>query len=140
MKLKIKRLDPTATLPTYAHAGDAGLDMYANETVTIEPGEIGKIRSGVSLEIPEGYVGLFWDKSGLSTKNKIKTVAGVIDCGFRGEIVLCVMNLGREPFTFHKGERVLQMLLQKFENIELVEGDMMSETERGEKAFGSGKE
>jgi dUTP pyrophosphatase len=139
MILKVKKLDRDAVLPSYTHSFDAGLDFHGIESVTVNPGEIGKIRSGVAIEIPDGYVGLCWDRSGIATKNKIKIVGGVIDSGFRGELKLCVINLGREPFTFEKGDSVCQILIQKVEHVEVVESDDLSSSERGDKGFGSGK-
>lgn len=137
MKIKIKKIDPDAKIPSYAHPGDAGMDMFANEAVTIGPGEVGRIKSGISVEIPEGFVGLCWDKSGLSMNNKIKVLGGVIDSGYRGEIVYGVINLGKEPYTFEKGHKVTQMLIQKVENPEIEEVEGLTDTSRGEGGFGS---
>jgi dUTP pyrophosphatase len=137
MILKVKKLDSGAILPSYAHLGDAGLDMYSNETVTIKPGESAKIKTGVAMEIPEGFVGLMWDKSGLATNYKIKTLGGVIDAGYRGESMLGVINLGTESYTFEKGHKVCQMLIQKVEHVEVVEANELSDTSRGEGGFGS---
>lgn len=137
MKLKIKKVDPEARLPEFAHEHDAGMDLFALEEVKVKPGEIGRIRSGVALEIPEGYVGLCWDKSGLSMKNGIKVLAGVIDSTFRGELIMGVINLGKEEYVFEKGHKVMQMLVQKVEHPEIVEVDELSETPRGEGGFGS---
>ncbi len=137
MILKVKKLDPEAVLPSYAHPGDAGLDMYASETVTVSPGEIGKIKSGIAVEVPDGYVGLFWDKSGLSMKNGIKVISGVLDSGYRGEIVYGVVNVGKEPYTFEKGHKVLQMLVQPIMRVEVVESDELTDTSRGSGGFGS---
>jgi dUTP pyrophosphatase len=137
MKLKIKKVDSEAKLPSYAHPYDAGIDLFALEEVKIKPGEIGRIRSGVAMEIPEGYVGLCWDKSGLAMKNGIKVLAGVIDAGFRGELVMGVINLGKEEYTFEKGHKVMQMLLQPVEIADIIEVEKLSETPRGEGGFGS---
>ena len=137
MKLKIKKVDPEAKLPNYAHSYDAGMDLFALEDVKIKPGEIARIRSGVAVEIPEGYVGLCWDKSGLSMKNGIKVLAGVIDSGFRGELVMGVINLGKEEYVFEKGHKVMQMLLQPIEIADIIETEELSETSRGEGGFGS---
>lgn len=137
MVLKVKKLSPDATLPSYAHTWDAGMDLYANETVTIAPGEIGRIKSGVAVEIPDGFVGLCWDKSGLSMNSGIKVLAGVIDSGFRGELVFGVINLGKTPHTFEKGHKVMQMLVQPVEHMEIVESEELSGSDRGEKGFGS---
>lgn len=137
MILKVKKLTPDAVLPSYAHPGDAGMDLYANETVTLKPGEIRKIKSGISVEIPDGYVGLYWDKSGLSNNHGIKVMGGVADSGYRGELMLGVINLGEKEYTFEKGHKVLQMLIQKVERPEIVEVDQLTDTSRGLGGFGS---
>ncbi len=137
MELKVKKLSPDATLPSYSHPGDAGMNMYANETVTIQPGEAVKIKSGIAMEIPEGYVGLMWDRSGLSTNHKIKSLGGVIDSGYRGESLYGLINLGTEPYTVEKGHKVIQMLIQKVETVQIVEVETLSDTSRGENGFGS---
>ena len=139
MILKVKKLHPDAVLPSYTHSFDAGLDFHGVETMTVEPGQIGKIKSGLAVEIQDGYVGLCWDRSGIATKHKIKVVGGVIDSGYRGELVLCVINLGKESFTFEKGDSVFQVLIQKVEHVEVVESETLSDSDRGEKGFGSGK-
>lgn len=137
MQLKVKKLHPEAKLPKYATEGDAGMDLFALEEVEVKPGEVVRIRSGVAMEIPEGYVGLCWDKSGLSMKHGIKVLAGVIDSSFRGELVMAVINLGKDTYTFEKGHKVMQMLVQKVEHMEIEESESLSETDRGEKGFGS---
>lgn len=137
MILKIKKLDADAILPSYAHPGDAGMDVYANETVVINPGESVKVKTGIAMEIPEGYVGLMWDRSGMSTKNKIKSLAGVIDSGYRGESLVGLINLSNTPYTVEKGHKIIQMLIQKVERVDVVEADELSDTSRGEGGFGS---
>jgi dUTP pyrophosphatase len=137
MTLKIKKVHPDAVLPRYATVGDAGMDVYACETVTIPPGKAVQVRSGLVMEIPDGYVGLFWDKSGLSMKHSIKSLGGVLDSGYRGEILMGVINLGTEPYTFEKGHKVLQMLVQKIERVDIVETEDLSDTVRGGGGFGS---
>lgn len=137
MELKVKKLSPDAILPTYAHSYDAGMDLFSVERVTIQPGEVGKIKSGISFEIPDGYVGLVWDKSGLSMNHKIKTLGGVIDSGYRGESIIGVINLGTEAYTFEKGHKIAQMLIQKIEHLSVVEVESLSESDRGTGGFGS---
>jgi dUTP pyrophosphatase len=137
MQLKVKKLDKEAKLPEYAHPYDAGMDLFALEEVKIKPGEIARIRSGVAMEIPEGFVGLCWDKSGISMKNGIKVLAGVIDAGFRGELVMGVINLGNKEYVFEKGHKVMQMLIQPVEIAEIIECENLSDTSRGEGGFGS---
>ncbi|MES3004948.1 MAG: dUTP diphosphatase [Patescibacteria group bacterium] len=137
MIVKFKKLYPDSKLPAYATKGDAGMDVFALENTTVSPGEKIGIKTGVATEIPEGFVGLVWDKSGLSMKHGIKTLGGVIDSGYRGEVVVGVINLGKESYTFEKGHKVAQMLIQKVEHIEIVETEELSSTERGIGGFGS---
>ncbi len=137
MFLKIKKIDPDAIVPSYAHPGDAGMDIYANETVVINPGESVKVKTGIAMEIPDGYVGLMWDRSGMSTKYKIKSLGGVIDSGYRGEILVGLINLSDSTYTIEKGHKVAQMLVQKVERVEVDEVEEITESSRGEGGFGS---
>lgn len=137
MQLKIKKLEQGAVLPNYATAGDAGMDLFALESARIEPGARTQIRTGIAMEIPDGFVGLVWDKSGLSHKYGLKTLGGVIDSGYRGEILVGVVNLCTNPIVFEAGQKVAQMLIQKVEQAEIVEVDDLSSTDRGEGGFGS---
>jgi len=137
MKLKVKKLHPHAKLPTYANPHGAGMDLYALERVVAKVGEITHIRTGISVEIPEGYVGLCWDKSGLSMGHGIKVLGGVIDAGYRGELKLAVINLGPDPYVFEAGHKAMQMLIQKVENPSIIEVEELSESIRGEWGFGS---
>lgn len=137
MKVKVKKMHPEAKLPSYAHEGDAGMDLFALEETVAKPGEITRIRSGVAMEIPEGFVGLCWDKSGLSVNHGIKVLAGVLDAGYRGEVVMGVFNLSKEVYTFEKGHKVMQMLIQPVENPEILEVEELSHSSRGEGGFGS---
>lgn len=137
MQIRVKRVHPEAKLPTYGHTGDAGMDLYAVEDTVLEPGKPVRVRTGIAVEIPDGYVGLCWDKSGLATNHSLKTIAGVIDSTYRGEIMVGIMNLGVETYTFKPGEKVTQMLIQKVENADIVEVEELNETLRGEGGFGS---
>ncbi|OHB08828.1 MAG: deoxyuridine 5'-triphosphate nucleotidohydrolase [Candidatus Zambryskibacteria bacterium RIFCSPLOWO2_02_FULL_39_69] len=137
MILKVKKLSLDAILPTYARSGDAGMDLYVNETVTLLPGKTIKLHSGIAVEIPEGFVGLCWDKSGLSINYGIKVLGGVIDSGFRGEIMLGVINLGSKPYTFEKGHKIMQMVVQPVEKMEIIESDILSDSDRGHGGLGS---
>ncbi len=137
MKLQIKKLDPRAKLPTYAHPGDAGLDIYTLEEVTIKPGERQSIKTGIALAIPDGYVGLVWDKSGLAFKYGLKSMAGVIDAGYRGELMICLFNTSSEPYTFKSGEKLVQLLIQKVDRVEIEEVDELDNTSRSDGRWGS---
>ncbi|MBI2120457.1 MAG: dUTP diphosphatase [Parcubacteria group bacterium] len=134
---KIKRLREDAKIPQYAHPGDAGLDLFAVEDVTLAPNERAAVPMGIAMEIPDGHVGLIWDKSGLSIKHGLKTLGGVIDSEYRGEILVGVINLSDEKYTIRKGEKVAQMIIQRKETILVEEAVELSYTVRGKGGFGS---
>ncbi len=136
MKLKIKKLQANAVLPTRAHHNDAGADLYACGAHTIEAGMTGKIGTGIALEIEDGSVGLIWDKSGIGARG-LKTLGGVIDSGYRGEIVIVAHNFSDTPHIFEHGQKVAQLLIQKIELPEIMEVEDLTESIRGEKGFGS---
>ncbi len=135
--LKIKKLAEDAEVPFYAHDGDAGLDLYAIQDVTVVPGARVMVPTGIAMAIPKGYVGLVWDKSGLSMRNGLKTLGGVIDSGYRGEIMVGIANISNEEYTIEKGHKVAQLLIQKVEHAEIEEVAELDNTVRGEGGFGS---
>ncbi len=137
MKIKIKKLHPDARIPHYAHVGDAGVDLFTVEPFELEPGERKSVPLGLAIEIPEGYVGLIWDKSGLSHKFGIKSFGGVVDSGYRGEIHAGIMNLSDKFFSFEKGHKIAQLLIQKIEQADFEEVQELTVTDRGENGFGS---
>lgn len=137
MEIKVKKVHPEAKIPTYAHEGDAGFDLFAIEDVIIPVGARVLVGTGIAMEIPLGYVGLIWDKSGLSMNHGLKNLGGVIDAGYRGEIKAGVVNLSDEAYTIHAGNKVAQMLIQKVERAEIQEVDDLSDTTRGKGGFGS---
>lgn len=137
MKIKIKRFHKDSKIPTYAHVGDAGMDLFCVEEFQLKPGERNSIPIGLAFEIPEGYVGLVWDKSGLSHKYGLRTLGGVIDSGYRGEVKIGLINLSDKIINFEKGHQIAQLLIQKIEHPQIEETTELSETERGEKGFGS---
>lgn len=113
------------------------MDMYASENVHIRKGERGKVSTGIAMEIPEGYVGLVWDKSGLSMNHGLKTLGGVIDSGYRGEIMIGIANLSNEDYTIERGHKVAQLIIQKVETPIIQEVVELNDSHRGEKGFGS---
>jgi dUTP pyrophosphatase len=137
MQLYIKKLHPDAKMPNWAHATDAGLDLCTIVDSTIAPGERVSIGTGIALQIPAGYVGLIWDKSGVSQKGGLKTLGGVIDAGYRGEIFVGLLNIGAEPYHCTQGQKIAQILIQKVEHPEIIEVTELDETARGDGAFGS---
>lgn len=137
MSLKIKKLHPNAKIPSYAHRGDAGFDLYVPESVTMNPGDRKTIPLGIAMEIPEGYVGLMFDKSSLSHKYGLKTFGNVIDSGYRGEIHAGLINQSGQTQILEAGQKIIQMLIIPVETVQIVESDTLSESERGDGAFGS---
>jgi dUTP pyrophosphatase len=135
--VKVRKLGEGAKLPTYSHEGDAGMDFYSAEDVVLKPGERHAFSTQVAVEIPHGCAGLFWDKSGLARNSGIKSMGGVIDSGYRGEIVITLVNLGQEAYHFKKGDRIAQMLIQPVEHAKIEESPELSETGRGTGGFGS---
>ncbi len=137
MTIKIKKLNESATLPKYAKEDDAGMDFYAAESLVLQPGERKLVPTGIAMAIPSGFVGLIWDKSGVATKHGLKTMAGVIDAGYRGEVKILVHNLSNESYVVEKGNKVAQMLIQPVSQKQLLEVSELDETDRGEGGFGS---
>ena len=137
MKIKIKKLHEDAKLPTHGHPGDASIDFYSLEDVVFLPGKQGRVHTGVAIEIPEGYVGLIWDKSSVSFNLGLKIMGGGIDSGYRGEIIMSLFNTGDKKIILEKNHKVAQMLIQKFEHCDILEVDELSQTVRGEGREGS---
>jgi dUTP pyrophosphatase len=137
MILKVKKLREDAKLPTHGHPGDAGMDFYAAESVVFLPRGQARVPTGVAIEIPEGHVGLIWDKSSVSFNLGLKIMGGVIDSSYRGEIIMNLLNVTDKEVVLEKGHKVAQMLVQKFEHCEILEVDEISETVRGDGREGS---
>ena len=140
MRLAIRRLSSRACLPTRAHDGDAGFDLYALEGGTIPAGERAAVPTGIAVELPERHAGLVLPRSGLAARHGISLVnaPGLIDQGYRGEVrVLLVNTDAREDFSFEAGDRIAQLLVVRVEAPDIVEVDELAETKRGEGGFGS---
>ena len=137
LKLKIKRMDKDMKMPEYAHQNDGAFDLYCAKDLVINPGKRVSIPTGLKMEIPDGFVGVIWDKSGLSHKHGLKTFGGVVDSGYRGEVMVGIMNLGNKPYKFKKNHKVAQITIQKRYDVKIVEADKLSDSTRGESGFGS---
>ncbi len=131
MQIKVKKLHKDAKLPTHGHPGDAGMDFYAVEKVIFPKGGQMRVPTGVAIEIPDGCVGLIWDKSSISFNLGLKVMGGVIDAGFRGEIVMSMLNVSGKEVIIEKDQKFSQMIIQKFEHCDILEVDEISDTVRG---------
>ncbi|MGH8909984.1 MAG: dUTP diphosphatase [Egibacteraceae bacterium] len=138
--LRVRRLDPGLPLPSYAHPGDAGLDLSSREDVTLGPGERAVVPTGVAVEVPPGCVGLVHPRSGLAARYGLTLLnaPGTIDAGYRGEIKVILVNLDpAQPVHLRRGDRVAQLLIQRVETVGIQDVPHLARTTRGEHGFGS---
>ena len=137
--VRFQKLDDRAVTPTYGTAAAAGADLYALDALTLAPGETARVHTGLALEIPDGYVGLIFARSGLATKRGLAPAnkVGVIDADYRGEIMVALYNQSSVPQTVEAGERVAQLVITPFLQALFEESDTLSDTVRGEGGFGS---
>lgn len=140
INVNIKRLDPTVPLPTYAYAGDAGLDLRANEDVAIAPYHRALISTGLAIALPDGYAGFVQPRSGMALKQglSIANTPGLIDAHYRGELKVIAINLdSEESIHIERGERIAQLVIQEVPVVTLTEVAELDETDRGAGGFGS---
>ena len=140
MKLRIQRLHPDAELPVYAHGPeeDAGLDLKSLADVNLEPSVPALVPTGLAIALPPGFEAQIRPRSGLALKHAITlpNSPATIDPGYRGEIRVILLNLGREPYQVHKGDRIAQLIIARYESVEWEEVEL-NETIRGAGGFGS---
>lgn len=133
-----KLQQPNATMPTKGSKEAAGLDLYSCQNVDIPPGKSAKINTGVCMEIPNGYVGLIWPRSKISTRYNVDVLAGVIDSDYRGEIQIALINHGDKPFEIREGDKIAQILIQRhFNYMDIKQVDQLSESRRGSAGINS---
>ena len=140
LQVALQLLDESLPVPGYAQPGDAGADLSSAEDLVLEPGERALVSTGVAIALPEGYVGLVHPRSGLAARHGISIVnaPGTIDAGYRGEILVNLINLDRTAsMQVNRGDRIAQLLVQKFEIVELVETDVLTDSVRGDTGHGS---
>jgi dUTP pyrophosphatase len=140
VEISILRLDPGLPLPSYAHPGDAGADLFAREDVTLLPGQRRLVPTGIALALPEGYVALVHPRSGLAHRNGLSIVnaPGTIDAGYRGEVQVCLVNLDpATPIELRRGDRIAQLVVQRFETAAFVDVDDLPDSSRGAGGYGS---
>jgi dUTP pyrophosphatase len=140
VQVLITRLDPSVPLPVYAKGGDAGADIVSRVDVTLQPGERALVPTGISIALPDGYVALVHPRSGLAIKHGVTMVnaPGTVDAGYRGELQCIMINHDpKEEITFHKGDRIAQLVIQKVERAEFIEVQELPGSGRGSGGFGS---
>lgn len=141
MKVNIKKLDDRAKIPEYGSAFAAGADLYAllDAALTIAPGETAFIHTGLAIELPMGCMGLVYARSGMACKRDLAPAnkVGVIDCDYRGEVIVAMHNHGKQARTIEPGERIAQLIIAPYITVKFEEADELADTERGCGGFGS---
>jgi dUTP pyrophosphatase len=140
LDVQIVRLDPDLPAPSYAHPGDAGADLVTTVDVTLQPGERAMVPTGIALALPEGYVALVHPRSGLAARHGLSIVntPGTIDAGYRGEVKVMLIN--HDPVAsveLRRGDRIAQLVVQRFERARFVEVAELPDSVRGEGGYGS---
>jgi dUTP pyrophosphatase len=137
--IRVKRLSPDARMPQAAKVGDAAYDLYSAVDYELEPGERYTVPTGIAIEIPAGYEGQVRPRSGLAEKEGVTVLntPGTIDSGYRGEVKTIMINLGKKTFRITKGMRISQLAIRPVPDVEIIEVDELSDTERGTGGFGS---
>ncbi|HET7690568.1 MAG TPA: dUTP diphosphatase [Nocardioidaceae bacterium] len=140
VEILIKRLDDDVPVPTYAHPGDAGADLTTTVDVELKPGERALVPTGISIAMPDGFVALVHPRSGLAAKFGVSIVnaPGTVDAGYRGEIKVMLINLDpAEAVVLRRGDRIAQLVIQRFETAAFVEVDTLPDSVRGDGGYGS---
>ena len=139
-RVAVRRLHPQAVLPAYARPGDAGADLASTARVTLEPGERALVPTGIAMAIPQGHVGLVHPRSGAASRPGLSIVnaPGTVDSGYRGEIMVNLVNLDpRTPIEIHPGDRIAQLVIQEYVAATFTEADSLPDSDRGETGHGS---
>jgi dUTP pyrophosphatase len=137
MHINVQRLSEQAILPTYAHEGDVGMDVYAIDAYTLSPGERRVFPLGFAMEFPTGYAAIVKDKSSLPNHHGIHTMGGVFDAGYRGEYNVQLINLGQDPVAIEVGRKIAQIVIFPVAIATLTEVTELSDSSRGTGQFGS---
>ncbi len=140
LEVQVQRLDTDLPLPSYAHPGDAGADLVTTVDVTLAPGERAMVPTGVAIALPDGFVALVHPRSGLAARHGLSIVntPGTVDAGYRGEIKVMLINHDpREPIELRRGDRIAQLVIQRFERAEFIDVEALPESARGSGGYGS---
>jgi dUTP pyrophosphatase len=135
--VSIQLLDPNAKMPTRANEYDAGFDLYSIIDAVIPPKQRKTVNTGIAIQMPEHMAGLIWPRSGLSVKQGIDVLAGVIDSGYRGQIMVCLYNTSDEIVVLNAGDRIAQIIFQEVPHVIMEAHESLGSSQRGENGFGS---
>lgn len=135
--VQVQLLNEDAKVPTRANLTDAGFDLYSVEDLIIAPQSRKTVKTGISLEMPDHFAGLIWPRSGLSVKSGIDVLAGVIDSGYRGEIMVCLYNTSKDVVEIKRGDRIAQIIFQEVPLVSLSLSETLGSSQRGDNGFGS---
>ena len=139
MNLIVKKLHADAVMPTYAHEGDAGMDLCSVVEMTIQPGMFAKVQTGIAIELPAGYEGQVRPRSGYAAKDGVTVLnaPGTIDTGYRGEVMAILINHGQAPFKITKAMRIAQLVIAPITRANIIHAAELSDSARGAGGFGS---
>ncbi len=135
--IKALLLDDNAKVPTKANLSDAGFDLYSIVSTIIPPKQRKTVRTGIAIQMPEHFAGLIWPRSGLSVKQGIDVLAGVVDSGYRGEIMVCLYNTSDDNVSIQAGDRIAQIIFQEVPRVLMEVHDSLGSSQRGDNGFGS---
>jgi dUTP pyrophosphatase len=135
--VQVRLIDVLAQVPTKANNNDAGFDLYSTIDVIIEPKQRKTVNTGIALQMPDNLAGLIWPRSGLSVKQGIDVLAGVVDSGYRGEIMVCLYNTSDNDVVIRTGDRVAQIIFQEVPHVIMEVHESLGSSQRGSNGFGS---
>ena len=135
--VKTSLLNPNAKIPTKANINDAGFDLYSIIDTVIPTKQRKTVNTGIAIQMPDNMAGLIWPRSGLSVKKGIDVLAGVVDAGYRGEIMVCLYNTSDENVAIHAGDRIAQIIFQEVPRVSMEFHSKLGSSQRGENGFGS---
>ena len=139
MQLKVKKIHEDAKIPAYAHKGDSGMDLYSVEEIVLQPGETKLVKTGLQIAVPKGFEVQVRPKSGLAAKFGITVLntPGTVDSGYRGEVMVILVNHGKEEYKVEKGKKIAQMVIAKVEEAKIEVVENLDNTTRKDGGFGS---
>lgn len=135
--VQVRLIDVLAQVPTKANNNDAGFDLYSTVDVIIEPKQRKTVNTGIALQMPDNLAGLIWPRSGLSVKQGIDVLAGVVDSGYMGEVMVCLYNTSDNDVVIRTGDRIAQMIFQEVPHVIMMVHESLGSSQRGSNGFGS---